>query len=172
MTLTAGDRTVGVWPLEVLEVSSRSDGFHIRVDGEEMVLNVTDSKRFAAELGVDKRPRRTAVAKDDQPPAPPSATPTQSSTQPKANGAAKPPTAKVTSTAGSGQPETVEGRIAGIATALTTDKVSPAEAFAEWLRLAKELNRLHAEGAMTSDTFNQLNTQLLDLLPDPIPDPV
>ena len=62
MTLTAGDRTVANWPLDQLEIVVRADGFHVRVDGEEMVLNVTDSKGFAAALGVEASPVRPVAA--------------------------------------------------------------------------------------------------------------
>ena len=171
MTLTAADRTVGVWPLEELDVSSRTDGFHIRVDGEEIVLNVTDSKRFAAELGIDKRPRRPALVKADQA-AHTRRSPAESrqSTLPKTNGAIKSrrPAAKTTP-----EPEPlddVQHRISEIAMALTSDSVSPAEAFAEWLKLVKEINRRHGQGSMPSDLFYLLNSQLLDLIPDPTSD--
>jgi hypothetical protein len=171
MTLTAADRTVGVWPLEALEISSRSDGFHIRVDGEEMVLNVTDSKRFAAELGVEQRPRRAAVAKPVQPREVQSSSAGNRTSPSKANGAIKSPGPASSNRPEPRQPD-LQDRISEIGTALRTDSVTPAEAFAEWLKLLKELNRLHGEGSMTSDLFYQLNTQLLDLISEPVPDPV
>ncbi len=172
MTLTAADKTVGVWPLEKLEVSSRADGFHITVDGEEIVLTVTDSKKFAAELGVEQRPRRAAAAK----PAPPTQVRPSSvdnrSTPAKSNGAVKSPAPAASAKPEPKQPDDLQGRISEIAAALRTDSVSPADAFAEWLRLLKEINRLHGQGSMTSDLFYQMNTQLLDLIPEPVPDPV
>jgi hypothetical protein len=66
----------------------------------------------------------------------------------------------------------LQRRISEISASLASDSVSPAEAFAEWLALAKEINRRHRQGSMPSDLFHQLNTQLLDLIPDPAPDPV
>ncbi len=171
MTLTAADRTVGVWPLEKLEVTSRADGFHITVDGEEIVLTVTDSKKFAAELGVEQRPRRAAVAKPVQPREVQSSSVANKTTASKANGAIKSP-AHVASSKPEPRPPDLQDRISEIGTALRTDSVSPAEAFAEWLKLLKELNRLHGQGSMTSDLFYQLNTQLLDLISEPVPDPV
>ncbi|HEY6629080.1 MAG TPA: hypothetical protein VI193_08885 [Acidimicrobiia bacterium] len=171
MTLTAADRTVGVWPLEKLEVSSRADGFHITVDGEEIVLTVTDSKKFAAELGVEQRPRRAAAPKpvprrEVQSPS------VDTKSASRANGAVKPPAPVASTKIEPGPSDDVQGRISEIAEALKTDTMSPAEAFAEWLKLMKELNHLHGEGAMPSELFHQLNTQLLDLLPDPVPNPV
>lgn len=52
ITLTAGERKVAQWNLDKLEITYLSDGFHIRVDGEEVVLSVVESGRFASELGV------------------------------------------------------------------------------------------------------------------------
>ena len=66
MTLTSGDRTVAVLRLEDLDVISMSDGFHMKVDGEDVVLIVSESSRFAAELGI-KEHRRLAVVKPKQP---------------------------------------------------------------------------------------------------------
>jgi len=52
ITLTSGDREVAKWSLEKIDVSHLSDGFHIKVDGEEVVLSVVEPARFASELGV------------------------------------------------------------------------------------------------------------------------
>lgn len=51
MILIAGDAQVANWPLGDIRVVSRSDGFHVEAEGEEVVLNVTDSDEFALELG-------------------------------------------------------------------------------------------------------------------------
>lgn len=40
---------------------------------------------------------------------------------------------------------------------------------AEWLGLLKEANRLHNSGALSTGVFRELNTSLLDLIPDPKP---
>jgi hypothetical protein len=172
MTLTAADRTVGVWPLEKLEVTSRADGFHITVDGEEIVLTVTDSKKFAAELGVEQRPRRAVAAKPAQPTPVRSSSVDNKSTPSKTNATVKSSSPVVGTKTSAVPADDVERRISEVATALTTDSMSPAEAFAEWLKLLKEINRLHGQGSMTSELFYQLNTRLLDLIPEPTPDPV
>jgi hypothetical protein len=62
-------------------------------------------------------------------------------------------------------------RISDIAKALTSDSVSPAAAFAQWLKLLKEINRRHGQGSMPTDLYYRLNTQILDLIPDPAPVP-
>ncbi len=54
MTLLVGDQEVAYWPLQELEVGVWSDGFHVKSEVEEFVLNVTDAARFAVELGVDQ----------------------------------------------------------------------------------------------------------------------
>ena len=59
----------------------------------------------------------------------------------------------------------VRGRIDEVASALTSNSLTPAEAFARWLGLLKEINRELAQGSMPSDVFSELNTRLLDLIP-------
>ncbi len=172
LTLTAADKTVGVWPLEKLEVSSRADGFHIMVDGEEIVLTVTDPKKFAAELGVEQGARRVAATESDQPTRRRPSPVEREKRAPSSNGEEVKPSAPEATPLDPGQPDDVQRRISEIETALRTDSLSPADAFAEWLKLMKDLNRLHGEGSMTSDLFYQLNTQLLDLIPEPAPEPV
>lgn len=138
MTLTSGDRTVAVWPLDELDIDSQSDGFHIKVDGEEVVLSVAESIRFAAELGVGKRAKpRVESTTVETPP----------------------------------QREDFQRRISEVATALRSDAVSPADAFARWLKLLKEINRRHGQGSLPLDQFYRLNTELLDLIPEPEPTP-
>ena len=172
MTLTSGERTVAVWPLVELDVASQSDGFHIKVDGDEVVLTVTESTRFAAELGINERPRRLAVARADQ-----GARSQVHGTASHQNGVTK-TNGKIISprpvaeTASDENPlEGEQRRISEIAAALTSDSVTPAAAFAQWLRFLKEINRRHGQGSMPTDLFYQLNTQILDLIPEPTPIP-
>jgi hypothetical protein len=61
--------------------------------------------------------------------------------------------------------------MSGIAKALASDSVTPAAAFTQWLSLLKEINRLHGQGSLPTDLFYQLNTQMLDLIPEPSPIP-
>jgi hypothetical protein len=62
-------------------------------------------------------------------------------------------------------------RVSQVSAALNSTSVSPAAAFADWLRLLKEINRRHRQGSMTSDLFYELNTKLLDLIPEPPTEP-
>ena len=50
MIVSAGDSQVASRALEEIRVHSLPDGFHIKAEGEEIILNVTDKSRFAAEV--------------------------------------------------------------------------------------------------------------------------
>jgi hypothetical protein len=166
MRLTSGEETVADWPLEGLEIVARSDGFHITTDEEKVVLSVGESSRFAKELGLPPKPvRRPSVAKADR------GSPTELPAVDTIPGGAEDGTAKhraspVTDLTKDGLrfPE-VSGRIDEVATALTSNSLSPAEAFARWLGLLKEINRDLGQGSMPPDVFCVLNTRLLDLIP-------
>jgi hypothetical protein len=140
MTVVSGERTLAEWPLERLDVKMRADGFHIQVDGEELVLNVPDTKGFANALGVSEARKEASV-----------------------------PSFQLAAKAETNERDLAElrRRISDLARDLTSDVIAPAEVFGRWLRLLKELNRLHVEGALPNPLFHQLNTHLLGLIPDP-----
>jgi hypothetical protein len=70
LTLNAGDRKVAQWSLRDIDIDYLSDGFHIWADDEEVVLSVTESNRFASELGVTPmRPAPRAANAGPKPPA-------------------------------------------------------------------------------------------------------
>jgi hypothetical protein len=52
---------------------------------------------------------------------------------------------------------------------ISSNSVAEEADSAEWLVLLKEANRLHNSGALSTGVFRELNTSLLDLLPDPEP---
>jgi len=52
MTVTSSRTVIADWPLPDIRVRSMPDGFHIEAEGEEIILNVFDAKRFAAALGL------------------------------------------------------------------------------------------------------------------------
>lgn len=52
MMVTIRGETLADWPLDEIQVVPRSDGFHIEAEGEEVVVNVVDRRRFARELGL------------------------------------------------------------------------------------------------------------------------
>jgi len=52
LTVTTDSGRIADWTLAEIDISARADGFLIEAEGEEVLLNVTDSNRFAVELGV------------------------------------------------------------------------------------------------------------------------
>ena len=70
MRLTAGEVELGTWARDELRVQALKDGFHVRVEGEEVILDVTDDARFALDLGLRTahpalRRRMSALMRDD-----------------------------------------------------------------------------------------------------------
>ncbi len=149
MTLLVGDQEVASWPLGGLEVGLRSDGFHVKTEDEEFVLNVTDATRFAVELGVGNVDREAPMRN------------ARTTSVPLLNA----------TTLNEFRFEDVERRIERVGEALSADGVSPAEAFAQWLKLLKEINRRHGQGSIPTHHYFELNTRLLELMPEPEPPP-
>jgi hypothetical protein len=138
LAVRSGDRKLGDWSLHTIQVSSRSDGFHINLDDQEVVLSVSDSARFALELGAAGQhgtktgiQRRLAGITPDE------------------------------------QFAELKRRIAEVGDALKDDTVSPDRAFGQWLRLLKDINVHHGQGSMPTPLFYRLNTELLELIPAP-----
>lgn len=52
----AGEVEIGDWARDQMRLTARDDGFHLLVEGEEMVLDVRDDARFALELGMRNAP--------------------------------------------------------------------------------------------------------------------
>lgn len=52
MRVTAGDNVLADWLLDDITISAHADGFHVKAEGEEVVLNVTDQASFAAIVGL------------------------------------------------------------------------------------------------------------------------
>ena len=52
MIVTAGASELADWDLEKIRIVALADGFHIKADGEEVILNVADEERFAARVGL------------------------------------------------------------------------------------------------------------------------
>jgi hypothetical protein len=172
MTVTAGDQKVGDWALEELDIESMSDGFHVTVDGEEIILNVTDATRFAAELGITgRRPvRLVEISASNLPRNGLASIKGQLKYQRALNGEPASSLLPAETSSDGGQVDEMRRRISEVAEALASDSVSPAQAFGRWLGLLKEINYRHGQGSMTTDRFLELNTELLDLIPGPAPD--
>lgn len=52
LTMSIGDQEVADWARDEMRISALPDGFHIRAEGESIVLDVTEDARFALELGL------------------------------------------------------------------------------------------------------------------------
>jgi hypothetical protein len=70
MSLVSPYGELGRWPLQGLGISARVDGFHIKVEGEELVLSTNDDARFAIAVGLrssssPRLVRQLAHARDD-----------------------------------------------------------------------------------------------------------
>lgn len=71
MTVSIGDEEVADWARQEMRISALPDGFHIRAEGEMVVLDVTDDAHFALDLGLRNahptlRRRMSALLRDDQ----------------------------------------------------------------------------------------------------------
>ena len=56
LTVNAGNGPIGSWPLSDVRVNAGIDGFHLRAEGEEVILDITDDARFALDLGLRSAP--------------------------------------------------------------------------------------------------------------------
>ncbi len=52
LSLVSAGGPLGTWPLDSIGISARVDGFHLRVEGEELVLSTNDDARFALAVGL------------------------------------------------------------------------------------------------------------------------
>ena len=52
LTMMVGDQEVAQWARDEMRISALPDGFHIRAEGESVILDVSDEARFAIELGL------------------------------------------------------------------------------------------------------------------------
>lgn len=52
LTMSIGDEEVADWSRDQMRIQALPDGFHIRAEGEAIILDVTDEARFAVELGL------------------------------------------------------------------------------------------------------------------------
>lgn len=71
MVVKAGEIEVGDWAREEIRVAAQLDGFHVRAEGEEMVLDIRDDAHFAVEMGMRQahpflRRRMAAVLREQE----------------------------------------------------------------------------------------------------------
>ena len=55
-----GGSEIGTWSLGDVGIASKPDGFHLRVEGEEVVLNTDDDAEFALAIGIATPTNRLA----------------------------------------------------------------------------------------------------------------
>ncbi|HEX6220448.1 MAG TPA: hypothetical protein VF115_05100 [Acidimicrobiia bacterium] len=72
LKMSVGEQEVADWTREEMRVSAMPDGFHIRAEGEAIILDVTDDAHFAVELGLRNahpqlRQRMAALLRSDEP---------------------------------------------------------------------------------------------------------
>ena len=70
LVMTVGDEAVADWSRETMRINAMPDGFHIRAEGESVILEVEDDAHFALELGLKNahpylRRRMSALMRDD-----------------------------------------------------------------------------------------------------------
>ncbi|MFP3883591.1 MAG: hypothetical protein ACLFWH_14920 [Actinomycetota bacterium] len=154
------DVPLGDWLLDKVEVDVRSDTVYLTIEQEEVVLKVADSTRFVEALRANRVPAATT------PPEGPDekAVPAEESPE---GGLAN----RLRGIKPEERFEDIQERIAELARDLNDETVSPPDVFRRWLRLLKEINVRHGQGAMPTPLFYRLNTQLLDLIPVPKSEP-
>lgn len=163
ITFTSGDKPLGEWPQAKVEVEIKSDGFHLRYDGEEIVLTVTDPSGFARALGVSRNHPHKAAGIETITSSGALAVHTEQNGAPRGNGLS----GRLKGISPEEQFADVIDRVAELRTTLTDDAVPLQDAFGQWLRLLKEINLRHGQGAMPTALFYRLNTELLELIPAP-----
>lgn len=52
IVIEAGGEAIADWDRQQARVSALPDGFHVRAEGEEIVLDVTEDAQFALDLGL------------------------------------------------------------------------------------------------------------------------
>lgn len=52
MLIRTRTMVLGEWSLNDVGVHSQNDGFHLRIEGEQVVLRTTDDAGFATEIGL------------------------------------------------------------------------------------------------------------------------
>lgn len=71
LMLKSGDIEIADWQVGEIRVSALEDGFHIRAEGEDVVLEVIEDARFAVELGLRNahpalRKRMSQILRDSE----------------------------------------------------------------------------------------------------------
>jgi hypothetical protein len=68
--IAAGSAEIGDWTKDEVRVHADDDGFHLRAEGEEVILDLTEDAQFAVDYGLRSGPpllrrRMAALMRDD-----------------------------------------------------------------------------------------------------------
>lgn len=68
--IAAGSAEIGDWTKDEVRVHADDDGFHLRAEGEEVILDLTEDAQFAVDYGLRSAPpllrrRMAALMRDD-----------------------------------------------------------------------------------------------------------
>lgn len=68
LRLRSGDTEIADWSLNDIRVNAQADGFHIKAEGEEIILDLSQDAEFAVALGLHSAPvglaRRMSMVRD------------------------------------------------------------------------------------------------------------
>jgi hypothetical protein len=68
LRLRAGDTPIADWSLDEIRVNALPDGFHLKAEGEEIILDLAQDAEFAVALGLSSAPvslaRRMSMVRD------------------------------------------------------------------------------------------------------------
>ena len=56
IALRANSGDLGYWPRSAVRINALEDGFHLRADGEEVILDITADAQFALACGLTSGP--------------------------------------------------------------------------------------------------------------------
>ena len=70
LRMNAGEAEIGDWAKSEIRVNALPDGFHLRAEGEEILLDIADDARFAVDIGLRTaqphlRRRMSALMRED-----------------------------------------------------------------------------------------------------------
>ena len=68
LRLRSGETGIADWSLDDINVNAQPDGFHIKAEGEEIILDLKQDAEFAVALGLNSAPvglaRRMSMVRD------------------------------------------------------------------------------------------------------------
>ena len=68
LRVLAGDSEIADWGLDEVRINALADGFHVKAEGEEIILNLAEDAKFAVALGIGSAPvdlaRRMSMVRD------------------------------------------------------------------------------------------------------------